>query len=57
VKELSDLRLFACTVICQQELLVMRLAASLSYREDAATENRRLEAKLRELAEHKVGGV
>lgn len=42
VKDLSDLKLLAQTLILQQELIAMRLAASLCHREDAAIENRRL---------------
>jgi hypothetical protein len=42
LKELVELRSFAQTIICQQELIIMRQAASLSHREDAAIENRRL---------------
>lgn len=42
MKELGDLKFLAQSVILQQELIVLRLAASLCHREDAAIENRRL---------------
>lgn len=47
MKELGDLKFLAQSVILQQELIVLRLAASLCHREDAAIENRRLGTLIR----------